>query len=1006
MSYFQKTVNVDDVPNKVLLLEEGSFYLFRTLLYKRNNNRYQLLIPNTDYTILSLMDRVKPYNDANQNRLAEMSNVCQVIIFSDELTGNVTLVTELIEFEVAGRHLHYRNVVNDIINEATRNGTLNEALSVTRGLGSYMSSSYQPLVNAEYREAVNFDKRNEDERGGLSWGKVQLAVQGITELVSKEVDDLSTEYLNGVMFTLAKHITKLKEDAEREIETSYRSALSTRLSDKQLVHALTDETSIPQSYKIGNVVLQSINPTTNNETDISNLTKTGLGFNGLLRKDNTGLIQSVKLHRIEHTEEKRNKMSKSFKLRLNKEQTTSTAYVLEYERDDLSQPHTLYLYSSTLKKVIRMYSVSGSRGSQLVSKHEINGLLSGVKQSNSVENVVAFILPTGQDVSHENIQDLVKDNLFDAITVIEHPIKSPKPQTSISTHPHASVRLRETGLLDFTVISEVTGYIKVEYFNNAVNTLIQSKQATLFNISEDMIGKPIYKTIRLVNNVGTEEIPDVRISVLNLSNMVIESLFLANSNYNTAQSPNISYRIVASDENGFEGGIVLNRRLLNVDIYTQNPYLLKGRVSIVGGTVVLVPKGDVVEIEKGRYRLTYIVEGPKGVKELPVSVEGRQIGTVVFNIGDDYSGDITLAQTVRKLFRDFIPSDISYRPNNISNGKQVYMLKLQRLNPASFTTYEIYDVQFDSRISGTTFVMYPGQEYASVRLELDGVVSGDKVTRHPLANQEIVIRDRRHSVGDVSGGTIDHRVWDAVIPSNIGNTPDIEFLVWDGMKFKEYLRFGEPFELYLRNNLNKEIGLVEVAPAASDEVWTMDLFKMNTVGASTRADLSTLLTYPPTLAANSTIKVTDTPYVLTSLVNNWTYNKDGDNSDSVLYPRLGVVIDGVVKRMSEYDGITCVNNSFGNVVNLLTGNNKLRVGHQLQSITIGSEINELYQTIRCDDTNIRVNTATGTGNYSRMQIINLVDNAYMSRRSGDKISLFIDNAKTSNPGFNIELEYE
>lgn len=998
MRYLQKVVDLTTAQHNVVTLDEGSFYAFRTLVLKKENTRTKVLIPNVDFTIVSLMHQVRVYQNPTLETAAQRDGVCQAIIFAENITGEVTIITYIVDGETENNARNIRNAVSSIINEAIRSDTLNEALDVTRGLTSYLTPSYTPLVNPEYKLAGNFNAQFERERGGLSWGKVQLAVQGLTKVMNNSVDDISKEYTSGVMKTMTQHFQFLKMEAEREIEDAYRVALSTRLSDKQLVHTLNDSAVINNSYKIGNVVLQGINQTGNDSSNILLKNTSAVGFNGALRKDSTIETIKVNTNRIEFDLALRNENSKQYSLYLDNDKSTDIYYHIAYNCNE-TESYTMFFYSATAKKIIKQLPVR-DKGTTGVSKAELQGLLRGVATDSMLETILVF-LHNGV-VDDEYLASFnIADKHFASTITLEVPLTSAKTRTTIGTYPHTSMKLLDSGFLEFHVTTDAPGIIRVETFNS-VNTLLSGYSpinTTNVRITEDMVGRQIHQRVRIVNNTLTDIIPEIKISVLTNSGIAIDTLTLSNPqpNYTT----NIqSYKVVCADSNLFEGGVIIDKNILNIIIYTDNAYTLRKLVTVTANGVTLTPIRDVVEPEHRRYILTFNAwSDVAGIKEFTVRYRDNIIGTPVCRfIKPDYP------EVTGDVFRAFTPSDITFHPVTNSGDKALYMLRLQRLNPASYKTSILYNVDVvtagNNRVK-TRFVMSAGQEFAYVRLELP-LIKTDAFNHYGLIAGSVI------EVWKPVTATGYSRAWTGVVPDKIGSTKDYDYIIWNGKEFNEFIRLNEPFQIHLRNNTKDKIGLTLVDPHQSDNISAIDAAIIDRNGVMTQTpltDLNSAITLPTELAGGASVNISNGWFIIRSIQPYWSSAR-GSLTAGVFNPRIGIVRDGVIRRMSEYDEIPCLNAVVMDITNILTGTKKLRAGMRLQSLEISSNFNHHHHNISCLDSSIAIWVATGVGNYSSMTIVNLVDTNYMSRRSGDKITLFITNSGSNQPGYSIDLEYE
>lgn len=284
------TVKSGDLPFPIFTFPKGSFFVDQTYAVIKGTRK--LLRPGIDYKVLSCNQDIPFSTTEAIDTLLKQHYIRNAILLTIDTPLELEWHVAYCGGEESYKPSEYLNFVNSMFNKALADSTLNYLVTKHQGWGVYVNSDNTQIMQGRYIYRHYFQQdleRFEGGIGGLGWGKVELALQSIADVVSNGNDPLILDAFYNWIKHNSIEFNKVKDAVEKDIKAKIEALNDKRIDEEQFIY--TDSAIVPDSQKFikhNHLILRGIDPnsTTAQTAEVTAPLRKGIGFYSLADSGN------------------------------------------------------------------------------------------------------------------------------------------------------------------------------------------------------------------------------------------------------------------------------------------------------------------------------------------------------------------------------------------------------------------------------------------------------------------------------------------------------------------------------------------------------------------------------------------------------------------------------------------------------------------------------------------------------------------------------------------------
>lgn len=236
-------IDPSSLTNPFIIFPKGSFFVNETYGYFNDN---KLLRPGVDYLVMSCNEFIK-FNDNDEELNQKLSkNYIRNVILLTSSKAKTNVSKWNVAYcggEETTKVEEYKNYVAECERKALEAGTHNEFISSVQGFGNFIDPTRSQHTSGRLINYKPFKVEEENELGGIGWGKVQNAISELVEVTTTGTDPLLLQaYMCWVKHTL-KHLDKVRQTVFDEVKEQVNGMGDVRIQTHQFVYCDTPRDS-------------------------------------------------------------------------------------------------------------------------------------------------------------------------------------------------------------------------------------------------------------------------------------------------------------------------------------------------------------------------------------------------------------------------------------------------------------------------------------------------------------------------------------------------------------------------------------------------------------------------------------------------------------------------------------------------------------------------------------------------------------------------------------------
>lgn len=348
---YQEVVSLktSDLPIPLFNFPKGSFFVDGTYAKVKGTNK--ILRPGIDYLVLSCNETIPFSTNAAQNELLKQSYVRNAILLCTTEAMELEWYVAYCGGEETTKAGEYTNYINEVYNQARAKGTTNLLTSPYQPWGGYLSADNTQIMSGKHIYSKKFREAEELEQGdGLGWGKVELAMQAMSESITYGVDPALVNGFQNWANWNEIEFNKAKAAVAANLDSKIKNLNGKRIDVGQFT--FKEDTNLPSNMEFiehRNVMLRGVDPNQLGETVLDPIftNRKDVGFYGLAESGYDIGMQAVKL--FQRVDQATTKVRHGAFFANEVNASASIAYRFRKEAGTITTgTHTLYIVSKNL----------------------------------------------------------------------------------------------------------------------------------------------------------------------------------------------------------------------------------------------------------------------------------------------------------------------------------------------------------------------------------------------------------------------------------------------------------------------------------------------------------------------------------------------------------------------------------------------------------------------------------------------------------------------------------
>ncbi len=281
----QVEVDISSLEYPIFVFPKGSFFVSELYGIIKGTNR--IVRPGLDYKVLSLNDQIK-FNDGNAtlDKTLRDNYVRNAVLWrGDADVGIIQWHVPYCGGEETTKVGEYDNYLNSLYNLARTSGTTNLFTTPYQAWGGYADAKNEQIVSGANIYHKYFDFYEDmNQRGGLGWGKIQLAIMALADVITSGGDPMEIQaYYDWIRHNEEEFIIH-KEALFADLHQQINNLDAKRVGIDQFVHSNQQYNHYNKQFFLehNNVILRGLDPDEQGFTlDPISTKRNDVGFYGL-----------------------------------------------------------------------------------------------------------------------------------------------------------------------------------------------------------------------------------------------------------------------------------------------------------------------------------------------------------------------------------------------------------------------------------------------------------------------------------------------------------------------------------------------------------------------------------------------------------------------------------------------------------------------------------------------------------------------------------------------------
>lgn len=360
-------IDIQSLDFPIFVFPKGSFFVSE--LYGVVKGTHQIVRPGLDYKVLSLNETIK-FNDTNAtlDKTLRDNYVRNAVLWRGKADiGTIVWHVPYSGGEETTKVAEYNNYLNELWNESLVLGTSNLFTTPYQGWAGYVDVKNEQITTGANIYHKYFDYYEDmNERGGLGWGKVQLGIMALADVITSGGDPLEIQaYYDWIRHNEAE-FTKRKEELFADLHDRINNLDAKRVGVEQFVYSNQkyDHYTKQHFLEHNNVILRGLDPNEQGFVQDPIYTKrNNVGFYGLADWGTNIDLRATRLSQRKATAAEKNVFKTKF-LTLgatNPNDPRRIYWSVGCDNKNLAKPgknYWLYIVSKKLGRVIQQADVN------------------------------------------------------------------------------------------------------------------------------------------------------------------------------------------------------------------------------------------------------------------------------------------------------------------------------------------------------------------------------------------------------------------------------------------------------------------------------------------------------------------------------------------------------------------------------------------------------------------------------------------------------------------------
>lgn len=360
-------VNISDLDFPIFAFPKGSFFVSE--LYGVVKGTQKIVRPGLDFKVLSLNETLK-FNDTNAtlDKNLRENYVRNAILWRGRADiGTIVWHVPYAGGEDSTKPGQYNNYIEDLFNQARVAGTVNLYTTPYQAWGGFIDPKNEQFVSGSNIYQKFFDYYEDmNDRGGLGWGKVQLGVMALADVVTSGGDPMELQAYYDWIRHNESEFNEYKSEKFKDLNEQIANLDGKRIGIDQFVYSNKSYNHYDKQFFLehNNVILRGLDP---NETGFQlnpiSTKRKDIGFYGLADWGTNIDLRATRLSQRKATAAE----TQIFKMRVVQLDTPNPSnprqinWRVECANKNLVKPgkdYWLYIISKRLGRVIQQANVS------------------------------------------------------------------------------------------------------------------------------------------------------------------------------------------------------------------------------------------------------------------------------------------------------------------------------------------------------------------------------------------------------------------------------------------------------------------------------------------------------------------------------------------------------------------------------------------------------------------------------------------------------------------------